>query len=310
MSWLLLATPRAQGKQPVQGRPMTPSTQERFILRASCPDAVGIIADVAVFLAERRLFIVETANFGDAASGQFFMRLVFAPESSGFTIAKFTAEFSALAARWSMEWEIRDARARPNVLILVSQSDHCLNDLLYRQRIGALHMNVPAIVSNHLTCAWLAERHGIPYYHLPTDRDGKEATEARILELAVSLKADLVVLARYMQILSDGFISRLQGRCINIHHSFLPGFKGARPYHQAHVRGVKVIGATAHYVTGDLDEGPIIEQDVERISHRDSPDDLIRKGRDIERRVLARAVRYHLEDRVVLNGRKTVVFTD
>jgi formyltetrahydrofolate deformylase len=308
MSWLLLATPRAQGKQPLQGRPMTPSTQERFILRASCPDAVGIIADVAVFLAERRLFIVETANFGDAASGQFFMRLVFAPESSGFTIAKFTAEFSALAARWSMEWEIRDARARPNVLILVSQSDHCLNDLLYRQRIGALHMNVPAIVSNHLTCAWLAERHGIPYYHLPTDRDGKEATEARILELAGSLKADLVVLARYMQILSEGMSAQLEGRCINIHHSFLPGFKGAKPYTQAFNRGVKLIGATAHYVTSDLDEGPIIAQAVEPTTHVDTPEVMTAKGRDTEARVLARAVKLHIEGRIFLNGARTVVF--
>ena len=287
---------------------MTPATQERFILRASCPDAVGIIADVAVFLAERRLFIVETANFGDAASGQFFMRLVFAPEASGFTIAKFTAEFSAVAERWKMEWEIRDARARPNVLILVSQSDHCLNDLLYRQRIGALQMNVPAIVSNHLTCAWLAERHGIPYYHLPTQRDGKDATEARILELADTLRADLVVLARYMQILSEGMSAKLEGRCINIHHSFLPGFKGAKPYTQAFNRGVKLVGATAHYVTSDLDEGPIIAQAVESADHRDTPEIMAAKGRDTEARVLARAVQLHTEGRIFLNGARTVVF--
>ena len=287
---------------------MTPATQERFILRASCPDAVGIIADVAVFLAERRMFIVETANFGDAASGQFFMRLVFAPEASGFTIAKFTAEFSAVAERWKMEWEIRDARARPNVLILVSQSDHCLNDLLYRQRIGALQMNVPAIVSNHLTCAWLAERHGIPYYHLPTQRDGKDATEARILELADTLRADLVVLARYMQILSEGMSAKLEGRCINIHHSFLPGFKGAKPYTQAFNRGVKLVGATAHYVTSDLDEGPIIAQAVEPADHRDTPEIMAAKGRDTEARVLARAVQLHTEGRIFLNGARTVVF--
>ena len=287
---------------------MTPATQERFILRASCPDAVGIIADVAVFLAERRLFIVETANFGDAASSQFFMRLVFAPEAAGFTIAKFTAEFSAVAERWKMEWEIRDARARPNVLILVSQSDHCLNDLLYRQRIGALQMNVPAIVSNHLTCAWLAERHGIPYYHLPTQRDGKDATEARILELAETLRADLVVLARYMQILSEGMSAKLEGRCINIHHSFLPGFKGAKPYTQAFNRGVKLVGATAHYVTSDLDEGPIIAQAVEPADHRDTPEIMAAKGRDTEARVLARAVQLHTEGRIFLNGARTVVF--
>jgi formyltetrahydrofolate deformylase len=287
---------------------MTPATQERFILRASCPDAVGIIADVAVFLAERRLFIVDTANFGDAASGRFFMRLVFAPDTPGFTIAKFTTEFSALAARWGMEWEVRDARARPNVLILVSQSDHCLNDLLYRQRIGALQMNVPAIVSNHLTCAWLAERHGIPYYHLPTQRDGKEATEARILELADTLRADLVVLARYMQILSEDMSAKLAGRCINIHHSFLPGFKGAKPYTQAFNRGVKLVGATAHYVTSDLDEGPIIAQAVEPADHRDTPEIMAAKGRDTEARVLARAVQLHTEGRIFLNGARTVVF--
>lgn len=287
---------------------MTPATQERFVLRASCPDAVGIIADVAVFLAERRLFIVETANFGDAASGRFFMRLVFAPDTPGFTIAKFTAEFSTLATRWGMEWEVRDARARPNVLILVSQSDHCLNDLLYRQRIGSLQMNVPAIVSNHLTCAWLAERHGIPYYHLPTQRDGKEVTEARILELADTLRADLVVLARYMQILSEDMSAKLAGRCINIHHSFLPGFKGAKPYTQAFNRGVKLVGATAHYVTSDLDEGPIIAQAVEPADHRDTPEIMAAKGRDTEARVLARAVQLHTEGRIFLNGARTVVF--
>lgn len=287
---------------------MSLDTQERFILRASCRDEVGIIADVATFLARRRLFIVETANFGDASSGAFFMRLVFAPEESGFTIAKFAAEFTPIAEKWNMTWEVRDARARPNVLILVSQSDHCLNDLLYRQRIGALHMTVPAIVSNHLTCAWLAERHGIPYYHLPIDRGGKEATEARILELVDTLKVDLVVLARYMQILSADMSEKLSGRCINIHHSFLPGFKGAKPYTQAFNRGVKLIGATAHYVTQDLDEGPIIAQAVEPTSHVDTPDVMAAKGRDTEARVLARAVKLHIEGRIFLNGARTVVF--
>jgi len=283
-------------------------TQERFILRASCKDEVGIIADVATFLAERRLFIVETANYGDASTGAFFMRLVFAPDAPGFTLAKFTSDFTPIAEKWNMDWEVRDARAKPNVLILVSQSDHCLNDLLYRQRIGALHMNVPAIVSNHLTCAWLAERHGIPYYHLPIDRGGKEATEARILELADMLKADLVVLARYMQILSSDMSEKLSGRCINIHHSFLPGFKGAKPYTQAFNRGVKIIGATAHYVTQDLDEGPIIAQAVEPASHVDTPDVMAAKGRDTEARVLARAVKLHIEGRIFQNGARTVVF--
>lgn len=287
---------------------MTPESQERFILRASCRDAIGIVADVAGFLAERRLFIAETANFGDAASGLFFMRLLFAPTMPGFTLAKFKAEFGVIADRWSMDWEVIDARAKPNVLILVSTADHCLNDLLYRQRIGSLHMNVPAIVSNHLTCAWLADRNGIPYYHLPIDRDGKETTEARILELVESQKVDLVVLARYMQILSSDMSAKLAGKCINIHHSFLPGFKGAKPYTQAFNRGVKLIGATAHYVTSDLDEGPIIAQAVEPTTHVDQPDVMTAKGRDTEARVLARAVKLHLEGRIFLNGARTVVF--
>ena len=287
---------------------MTPESQERFILRASCRDAIGIVADVAGFLAERRLFIAETANFGDAASGLFFMRLLFAPTMPGFTLAKFKAEFGVIADRWSMDWEVIDARAKPNVLILVSTADHCLNDLLYRQRIGSLHMNVPAIVSNHLTCAWLADRNSIPYYHLPIDRDGKETTEARILELVESQRIDLVVLARYMQILSSEMSAKLAGKCINIHHSFLPGFKGAKPYTQAFNRGVKLIGATAHYVTSDLDEGPIIVQAVEPTTHVDQPDMMTAKGRDTEARVLARAVKLHLEGRIFLNGARTVVF--
>ena len=287
---------------------MTPESQERFILRASCRDAIGIVADVAGFLAERRLFIAETANFGDAASGLFFMRLLFAPTMPGFTLAKFKAEFGVIADRWGMDWEVIDARAKPNVLILVSTADHCLNDLLYRQRIGSLHMNVPAIVSNHLTCAWLADRNSIPYYHLPIDRDGKETTEARILELVESQRIDLVVLARYMQILSSEMSAKLAGKCINIHHSFLPGFKGAKPYTQAFNRGVKLIGATAHYVTSDLDEGPIIAQAVEPTTHVDQPDVMTAKGRDTEARVLARAVKLHLEGRIFLNGGRTVVF--
>ena len=287
---------------------MTPESQERFILRASCRDAIRIVADVAGFLAERRLFIAETANFGDAASGLFFMRLLFAPTMPGFTLAKFKAEFGVIADRWSMDWEVIDARAKPNVLILVSTADHCLNDLLYRQRIGSLHMNVPAIVSNHLTCAWLADRNSIPYYHLPIDRDGKETTEARILELVESQRIDLVVLARYMQILSSEMSARLAGKCINIHHSFLPGFKGAKPYTQAFNRGVKLIGATAHYVTSDLDEGPIIAQAVEPTTHVDQPDVMTAKGRDTEARVLARAVKLHTEGRIFMNGARTVVF--
>jgi formyltetrahydrofolate deformylase len=285
---------------------MTPSTSERFILRISCRDDIGIVADIARFLADRKLFIIETANFGDPHTGLFFMRTVFTPQT-GFTETSFKAEFAELAQRWRMGWELRDARARPNVLILVSKQDHCLNDLLYRHRIGALAINVPAIVSNHTTCAWLAERHGIPFYHIPIDREGKDAAETRMLELAEATRSDLVVLARYMQVLSDKTCRKLEGRCINIHHSFLPGFKGAAPYTQAFNRGVKLIGATAHYVTADLDEGPIISQAVERATHVHMPEDLAAIGRDIEARVLASAIKLHTEGRIFLNGSKTIV---
>jgi formyltetrahydrofolate deformylase len=287
---------------------MTPDTTDRFILRMTCRDDIGIVADVSGFMAQRRLFIVENANFGDPASGLFFMRVVFSPQPTGFTLAQFREEFSSIAQTWNMEWEVRDARVKPNVLILVSQSDHCLNDLLYRQRIGTLAMNVPAIVSNHLTCAWLADRHGVPYYHVPTQRDGKAAAEARILEVAETVNADLIVLARYMQVLSDDTCRKLAGRCINIHHSFLPGFKGAKPYHQAYDRGVKLIGATAHYVTPDLDEGPIIAQAVEPADHSHTPDTMAAIGRDTEARVLAQAVKLHTEGRIFLSGARTVVF--
>ncbi|MEP7210311.1 MAG: formyltetrahydrofolate deformylase [Alphaproteobacteria bacterium] len=284
------------------------SSDERFILRGQCRDAIGIVADVSGFLATRRLFIVESADFGDSATGLFFFRIVFSPTAPGFSANAFRKEFSATADKWKMEWELRDSREKPNVLILVSQADHCLNDLLYRQRIGALAMNVPAIVSNHLSCQWLAERHEIPFHYVPVTQATKAASEARILELVEATGADLVVLARYMQILSDATCRKLDRRCINIHHSFLPGFKGARPYTQAFDRGVKLIGATAHYVTPDLDEGPIISQAVERADHADTPDRMAAIGRDTEARVLAQAVKLHVEGRIFLNGMKTVVF--
>jgi formyltetrahydrofolate deformylase len=210
-----------------------------------------------------------------------------------------------------MDWTLRDPKARRRVMILASQTDHCLADLIWRWRQGELPMDISAVVSNHPEASFPhTDLKGIAFHHLPVSPETKADQEARLTELIDATGTDLVILARYMQILSEDMAGRLAGRCINIHHSFLPGFKGARPYHQAHARGVKVIGATAHFVTPDLDEGPIIEQDVERISHRDQPKDLVRKGRDIERRVLARAVRWVLEDRVLLNGRKTVVFTD
>jgi formyltetrahydrofolate deformylase len=282
-----------------------------FVLTLSCPDRPGIVASVSAFLFANGQNILDAQQFDDVETGRFFMRVVFEAATSAPSLDLLRAGFRDVGAEWQMEWQIRDRSVRRRVMLLVSRLDHCLVDLIYRWRIGELAMEPTAVVSNHAQDAHSGLQLGdIPFHHLQVTAATKAAQEAQLWHLIEATQTELVVLARYMQILSSEFIERLQGRCINIHHSFLPGFKGARPYHQAHERGVKLIGATAHYVTAQLDEGPIIEQDVERISHRDSPDDLIRKGRDIERRVLARAVRYHLEDRVVLNGRKTVVFTD
>jgi formyltetrahydrofolate deformylase len=280
-----------------------------MILTLSCPDRTGIVARVSTFLFERGANILDAQQYDDAETGRFFMRVVFDPADRESQSLR--AEFESLAQSLAMDWSLRDANERPRVMILASQTDHCLADLIWRWRQGELPMEVSAVVSNHPADTFPhTDLKGIAFHHLPVTTDTKARQEAALWKLIQDTRTDLVVLARYMQVLSDDLSAKLAGRCINIHHSFLPGFKGARPYHQAHARGVKVIGATAHYVTADLDEGPIIEQDVERISHRDAPRDLIRKGRDIERRVLARAVRWHLEDRVLLNGRKTVVFTD
>ncbi|MGY8638495.1 formyltetrahydrofolate deformylase [Bradyrhizobium sp. 14AA] len=284
---------------------------DRFmVLALSCPDGAGIVASVSNALFEAGCNIIDAQQFGDTETGRFFMRVVFDRLEQAKPQAEIAASIEDLAKRLNMAFTLRAGSAKKRVMLLVSKFDHCLADLLYRWRTGELQMEVTAIVSNHalehLSSSELGE---LPFYHLPVTKQNKMEQEARIWELVQETGADLVVLARYMQILSDGLSAKLSGRCINIHHSFLPGFKGAKPYHQAHERGVKLIGATAHYVTSDLDEGPIIEQDVERITHRDTPEDLVRKGRDIERRVLASAVRHHLEDRVMLNGRKTVVFT-
>jgi formyltetrahydrofolate deformylase len=258
--------------------------------------------------------IAESHQYGDPSTGRFFMRVEVAPSGDAVTPVELGAAlrlaFAPVAAGFGMDWQLHAAGHRTRTLVLVSLGGHCLNDLLFRARSGTLPIDVPAVVGNHETLRGIAEFYEVPFHHVPVTPDTRDAAEQRLLDLVKELDVELVVLARYMQVLSDDVCRALQGRVVNIHHSFLPSFKGARPYHQAHERGVKLIGATAHYVTGDLDEGPIIEQDVERISHRDTPDDLIRKGRDIERRVLARAVRHHLEDRVILNGRKTVVFTD
>lgn len=275
-------------------------------LTLSCDDRPGLVATVASFLAGHGGNIVDAQQFDDRLTHRFFMRVVF--ELEGEVEALRTA-FAAIAAQHGMAWKLRAAGERQRVVLMVSRFDHCLGDLLYRKRIGELDMDVVAIISNHPQSALNVSMVGdTPYHHLPITRDTKPQQEAQVKAIVEETGADLVVLARYMQILSDDLSAFLSGRCINIHHSFLPGFKGAKPYHQAHARGVKMIGATAHYVTEDLDEGPIIAQDVEPISHADTPDDLVRKGRDIERRVLAAAVAYHLEDRVLLNGHRTVVF--
>jgi formyltetrahydrofolate deformylase len=285
-------------------------TDAQYVLTLSCPNRPGIVFAVSKHLFGHGANIGEAHQFDDPETGTFFLRIVFNFVADG-SIEALRDGFETVAEAHAMRWSILAVAQRQRVLVLVSRFDHCLADLLYRWRIGELPMEIVGIVANYPRETY---RHhdfdGIPFYHLPVIRETKTAQEAQIMEVVDRTAADLVVLARYMQVLSNELSARLSGRCINIHHSFLPGFKGAKPYHQAHQRGVKLIGATAHYVTADLDEGPIIEQDVERISHADSADSLVRKGRDIERRVLSRAVLWHLEGRVILNGSKTVVFRD
>ena len=283
------------------------SESHSFILTVVCPDAVGIVAAVAGYLTAQQYFIEESTHFGDPDTGTFFMRTRFIPREQSFSRGTFAAGFNAIADRFGMDWQVYDTRILPRVLIMVSKYDHCLNDLLYRYRTGALRMTIPAIVSNHMDLAGLASWHKVPFFHVPVTPENKAAAEARLMEIAEDSRADLIVLARYMQILSPALCAKYPGRIINIHHSFLPGFKGAKPYHEAHRRGVKLIGATAHYVTADLDEGPIIEQTVERADHTMSPDDLAAIGRDVESLTLARAVKLQLEHRVFVNGMKTVV---
>jgi len=277
----------------------------RYILTIACPDRVGIVAAVSGLLAAHRGNIIESDQFSDTESGQFFMRLVFDLDDAGESALM--RHFSPLAEEFAMNWRLHDPRRRLRVMILVSKAEHCLNDLLYRHRTGALAMDITAIVSNHRELAHLAEWHSIPYHHLPVTAETKPDQERQILALIQQTRTELVILARYMQILSPELCQALAGRAINIHHSFLPGFKGAKPYHQAYTRGVKLIGATAHFVTANLDEGPIIEQEVERVDHAHTPEQLAAVGRDIENIVLARAMHYHLERRVFLNGKKTVV---
>ncbi|MBA2921012.1 formyltetrahydrofolate deformylase [Sphingomonas sp. MAH-20] len=282
----------------------------RFILTATCPDIVGIVAAVAGFLAERSGFILESQQHSDPETGRFFLRIEFTGESGigNLEIQRLNEEFEPIAKRFAMAWTLADAAVKPRVLIAVSRFGHCLNDLLHRWSIGALSADIVGVISNHQDMRGLTEWHGLPFIYLPVGTANRAEQEAAILDLMERQGADLLVLARYMQVLSDATSSALAWRCINIHHSFLPSFKGAKPYHQAYERGVKIVGATAHYVTSDLDEGPIIEQDVERVDHRMTADELVELGRDIEARVLARAVRWHAERKILPNGGKTVVF--
>ncbi len=279
-----------------------------YILSLSCPDRRGIVAAVSGFLAQSDCFIMESADFGDPVSGRFFQRIVFRTDGPKPSRNGLEEQFEIIARRFDMEWALHDAQRKARLVVMVSKFGHCLNDLLYRYRTGALPVEIAAVVSNHQDFAELVSWHGVPFHHWPVAASGKQEAEQRLLALVEEQKVDLVVLARYMQILSPELCARLSGRAINIHHSFLPSFKGARPYHQAHARGVKLIGATAHYVTTDLDEGPIIEQAVERIDHTHTPDDMVAIGRDIENVVLARAIKLHVEHRVLVNGHKTVVF--
>lgn len=282
----------------------------QYVLTFSCPDKPGIVNAVSGHLFGHGANILESQQYSDPDSGRFFMRTVFALVETGASFEALLEAFAVPAGRFGMQWTMRDRSARRRVLLMASKFDHCLADLLYRWRNGELPMDIVAIVSNHPRETY---RHldfeGIPFHHLPLPPGGKAEQEAQLWSLIEETRAELVVLARYMQVLSDDLSGKLAGRCINIHHSFLPSFKGAKPYHSAHARGVKLIGATAHFVTADLDEGPIIEQDTQRVSHHDTPADLIRIGRDIERRVLAQALRCWLDDRVLLNGQRTVVFS-
>jgi formyltetrahydrofolate deformylase len=287
----------------------TPDTARSYILTVACAGARGIVAALGGFLAERAFFITEMAQFDDAAAGRYFSRIVFRADSAGAPeLAAVREAFRPVAARFGMQWAMHNMADRARVLIMVSQADHCLQDLLYRTRTGELNMQVTAVVSNHATLRPLAERHGIDFHHLPVTQPTRRAQEATLMDIVTRSGSELVVLARYMQVLSDELCRRLAQRAINIHHSFLPGFKGARPYHQVYERGVKLIGATAHYVTDDLDEGPIIEQVVARIDHGYCPEQLVAAGRDSECAALARAVRLHIERRVFVTGNKTVVF--
>ena len=283
-------------------------TAGKYVLTITCPDATGLVAAVSGFLREQNCFIDQSFQFGDPATSRFFLRAVFTPGAGAAPVATIEQRFAAIGAKFAMEWQCVPADRKPRVLIAVSRFGHCLNDLLHRWETGQIPIDVVGVMSNHEDMRRLVEWHGLPYHYLPVTAATKATQESSWLRMVDDLKIDFVVLARYMQILSTEACEYLTGRCINIHHSFLPSFKGAKPYQQAYDRGVKIIGATAHFVTSTLDEGPIIEQAVDRVDHTHSPADLVAIGRDLETVVLARAVRWHAERRVLLNGSKPVVF--
>lgn len=285
-------------------------SQPAWILTLTCIDRVGIVAGVSGFLAAHDGFILDSQQYADLETGRFFMRVVFTSGGAGFPGDRdaLVAAFTPVAQRFELDWGLSARDEKPKLVVAVSKGSHCLNDLLHRQQSGTLAAQIVAVVSNHEKLRGLTEWHGVPYHYLPVENGDNAAQERAVEQVMADAGAPYLILARYMQILTPDFADRMAGRCVNIHHSFLPGFKGAKPYHRAHDRGVKLIGATAHFVTSDLDEGPIIDQAVERVDHRDGVDDLIRIGRDIEAQVLARAVDALGERRLFLNGNRTVVF--
>ncbi|MEU6069638.1 MULTISPECIES: formyltetrahydrofolate deformylase [Streptomyces] len=285
-----------------------PQSGREYLLTLSCPDRAGLVHAVSGFLVRNSGNILESQQFDDRIQGRFFMRVHFDVSDPDTGLEHLRYRFGPVAEAHGISWTLRDAATPTRTLIMVSRFGHCLNDLLFRCRTGALNIEIPAIVSNHRDFESLAETYGIPFHHIPVTRETKPEAEARLLELVREVNVDLVVLARYMQVLSDDLCKELEGRAINIHHSFLPSFKGAKPYQQAYERGVKLVGATAHYVTPELDEGQIIEQDVVRVDHSLDPDDLVTVGRDVEAQVLAHAVKWHTESRVMVDGNRTVVF--
>ncbi|CRX39119.1 formyltetrahydrofolate deformylase [Estrella lausannensis] len=281
----------------------------RITLSLSCKDQIGIVAKVATFLSANGGFIIESAQFGDPDTGRFFMRTLFNETNENKRgVEEWENAFSSIAQEFAMDFKFRSSEAKAKVVILASKAPHCLNQILNLYSVGDLRIEVPAVISNHDDLRALCNFYHIPFYHLPMDKEGKAAQEEKLYAIIERYQPDLVVLARYMQILSPGLTNKLYGKAINIHHSFLPSFKGAKPYHQAYEKGVKLIGATAHYVSDDLDEGPIIEQEVVRVDHNYTPEKLVQCGRDVESLSLVRAIKYHIEDRVFINGHKTVVF--